>query len=64
MSESCTEDEPMDDPDDTEGTGPAAKMDSDHEERELELGWRRRLRVRSKRPRVCRCFALGGGAAG
>eukprot|EP00962_Isochrysis_galbana_P051851 scaffold23274_cov123-Isochrysis_galbana.AAC.1 len=41
-----TEDETMDDPEDTEGTGPAAEMDSDHEERELELGWRRRLRVR------------------
>mmetsp|Transcript_1252 Transcript_1252/g.3978 ORF Transcript_1252/g.3978 Transcript_1252/m.3978 type:complete len:109 (+) Transcript_1252:376-702(+) len=27
-----TEDEPMDDPEDTEGTGPAAEMDSDHEE--------------------------------
>jgi hypothetical protein len=33
-----TEDEPMDDPKDTEGTGPAAEMDSDHEEEDWGSG--------------------------
>lgn len=33
-----TEDEPMDDPEDTEGTGPAAEMDSDYKEENWNWG--------------------------